>query len=165
VYSSSSVASEPLYPHAEGTFELGNPGDDTAALLGESFELVKRGLPSAYHSLAASMAGLRVRISVSSKAFEVGVENAALFVSTATSASSTALIETDAGTILNVLDAQVTLHTAVTTGALRVTAALEHLAVLHEALLTYTHAAVRCAGFAEVLVRFRALHCSGDHST
>jgi hypothetical protein len=154
------VASQPPQPHAEG-----NPSEDTAALLRESFELLKRGLPSAYRSLAASMVGLRVRISVSSEAFEVGVENSVLLVSTATSASSTALIETDARTILSVLDAQVTLHAAVLSGALRVTAALEHLAALHEALLTYTHAAVRCAGFAEVLVRFRALCPLGEHSS
>jgi hypothetical protein len=162
VYSSSFVARELQRPLAEGAPVLSARGDNTAALLWESFGLVQRGLPSAYRSLAASMTGLRVRISVTSEAFVVGVEDLVLFVAAATSEASTARIETDAQTILNVLDARVSLHDAVLTGALRVTAALEHLAALHEALLTYTHAAVRCPGFAELLVRFKTLHHSGE---
>ncbi len=136
----------------------------TAELLGTSFELIRNALPDAYRTFLSRMDAFRVRITVGPEVFEVWAEGGTIQVASETSRAVDAAIAANPQTILDVLAADQTLHGALLNGELRVVATLERLMALHEALLAYTHAAVRCAGFSELLGRFRALHRPGEAS-
>lgn len=58
-------------------------------------------------------------------------------------------------TILDVIDARLTLYEAVLTDAILLQGAVENLAAFHEGLLTYVQGAARCPSFPALLDRFR----------
>ena len=58
-------------------------------------------------------------------------------------------------TILDIIDARLTLHEAVLTDAILLQGAVGDLAAFHDGLLTYVRGAVRCPSFPALLDRFR----------
>ncbi len=58
-------------------------------------------------------------------------------------------------TMLDVIDARLTLAEAVLADAIRLQGNVDDLAVFHEGLLTYVRGAVRCPSFPRLLDRFR----------
>lgn len=64
-------------------------------------------------------------------------------------------LRTGRGTMLDVIDARLTLNEAVRTDALVLQGDVDDLKLAHEGLLTYVCGAVRCPSFPRLLERFR----------
>jgi hypothetical protein len=100
-----------------------------------------------------------VRITVDEESIDVRVDRGSLEAEPASEIVADASIVTGSQTISDVLAARVSLRDAVLSGKLHVKAELSSVSTLHEGLLVYTHAAVRCPGFLLLLARFE------DHRT
>jgi len=107
--------------------------------------------------LVAALARRVIRVEVDAESIDVSVREADVVVEQASRAACDTRISTTARTILDVLEARASLRAAVLDGRLRVIAELASVESLHEALLSYTHAAVRCPGFPSILARFQRL--------
>jgi hypothetical protein len=126
-----------------------------AGLLLESFAVIRAELSPAFGLLLTALARQTIRIEVDDEMLEVRVDGDELCVASTVFGSPSARVATELATILDVLDARVSLRDAVLENRLRVVAELASVEVLHEALLLYTHAAVRCPSFPELLERLR----------
>ena len=126
-------------------------------LLAESFRVLAAELPAAWERFCAALDGLAVEIAVDGERFTVRFVFRAATITTETSRPAEARIETTKATILDVLDARLSLHDAVMREALQLIAPLALLGPLHQGILAYVHGGVRCPSFPSLLRRFRAL--------
>jgi hypothetical protein len=134
--------------------------ETVARLLAESFSIIARELPAAGRGLALALTERRIRIEIGAELLDVSVGDGVLQVSAAvrgTGPSPDAFVSAGVATILDVLDARTNLRDAVLEGQLRVIAELANVQVLYDALLQYTHAAVRCPSIALLLGRLRQI--------
>lgn len=69
--------------------------------------------------------------------------------------TTNARLITSRGTILDVLDARLTLEEAVQTNAIQLQGHVDDLTAFHDGLLMYVRGAVRCPSFPPLLERFR----------
>jgi hypothetical protein len=128
-------------------------------LLNESLSVLQREQPASYGRLCESLAGLRIEICVDdermSVAFEPGGHRVAGQIAAPEPAAG-ARFTASRGAVLDVLDGRISLAAAVLTSRLEAYAPLRRLLELHDALLLYVNAAVRCRSFPALLDRFRA---------
>lgn len=125
-----------------------------AALLAESFEVLRREQPEAYARMCERLEGLSVSLEVEAECFAAGFSSEGARV-LPVSGHEVARVSTRLPTILDVLDDRCSLTEAVLTDAVEVVGPLELLLRLHEGLLLYVQGAVRCPGFAPLLKRLR----------
>jgi hypothetical protein len=128
-------------------------------LLSDSFGVIGRELPLGLAALTEVLSEKVVRITVDEESIDVRVDRGSLEAEPASEIVADASIVTGSQTISDVLAARVSLRDAVLSGKLHVKAELSSVSTLHEGLLVYTHAAVRCPGFLLLLARFE------DHRT
>jgi hypothetical protein len=134
--------------------------ETVAGLLAESFSIIARELPVGCQELTRALTERRIRIEVDAELLDVSVSDSVLQVSAAmrgTGPAPDAFVSASVPTILDVLDARTNLRDAVLEGRLRVVAELSNVQILYDALLQYTHAAVRCPSVAALLGRLRLL--------
>ena len=125
-----------------------------AALLAESFEVLRREQPEAYGRMCERLDGLAVSLEVEAERFAAVFSAQRAHVSAATGAE-VARVTTRRRTVLDVLDDRQSLTEAVLTDAVEVVGPLDTLLRLHEGLVVYVQGAVRCPGFASLLRRLR----------
>jgi hypothetical protein len=140
--------------------------------VGTSLELLRRQHPPAYAVLCSSMAGRRARLSISGESLalvfsaeHIAVERlvperieagpAAADVPHAAGEPELCLT-TDWATILDLVDAQLSITDAVVCGQFDLRGEGRELARFYDALLTYLRGAVRCPSFPGLLDRLRA---------
>jgi len=120
---------------------------------------LKREHLASYARLCEKLASLRIEIRIDGEcliaAFEPGGHRVA-GESTAAQTAAGARFRASRDAVLDVLDGRINLAEAVMTGRLEAYAPLAHLLELHDALLLYVNAAVRCPSFPALLDRFRA---------
>jgi len=131
-----------------------------AGLLDESLSVLQREQPASYARLCEKLASLRIEIRIDGEcliaAFEPGGHRVAGESTAAQTAAAGARFRASRDAVLDVLDGRINLAEAVMTGRLEAYAPLAHLLELHDALLLYVNAAVRCPSFPALLDRFRA---------
>jgi hypothetical protein len=125
-------------------------------LLAESFGVLAAELPAAWLRFCAALNGRAVELDVDGERFVVRFASGTVSIE-APAGDADARIATTRQTILDVLDARVTLREAVWRDLLQVTAPLTVMEPLHEAILAYVHGGVRCPSFPALLKRFRIL--------
>jgi hypothetical protein len=145
--------------------------------VGTSLELLRRQHPPAYAVLCSSMAGRRARLSISGESLalvfsaeHIAVERLVLerLVPERLEAGPAAAdvphaagepelcLTTDWATILDLVDAQLSITDAVVCGQFDLRGEGRELARFYDALLTYLRGAVRCPSFPGLLDRLRA---------
>lgn len=127
----------------------------TRQLLGESFAVLARELPAAWLRFCARLEGRVVELHVDGERFAVRFAPGAAAIEEASDVAD-ARIATTRRTILDVLDARLTLRDAVLRDLLQVVAPLPMMESLHEGILAYVHGGVRCPSFPFLLKRFRS---------
>jgi hypothetical protein len=125
-------------------------------LLTESFGVMALELPAAWIRFCASLQGRIVELAVDDERFTVHFAVGTAVVH-GLSDSADAHTRTTRRTILDVLDARLSLRDAVMGDLLQVVAPLQMMDQLHTGILAYVHGAVRCPSFPSLLTRFRAL--------
>jgi hypothetical protein len=129
-------------------------------LLDESLSVLQREQPASYARLCETLAGLHIEIGVDGEwmiaGFEPGGHRVAATIAAAGTAAAGARFRASRTAVLDVLDGRLTLAEAVLSGRLEAYAPLARLLELHDALLLYVNAAVRCPSFPALLDRFRA---------
>lgn len=138
---------------------LAGPRGPIAAIVGESFELLARAAPDAYARVLGLLRGSELVLRLDDEPLHLRFTDRVELreAQPGSSDPSCPRIECRVATILAVVDAELTLAAAIEADALRALADLDTLALLHEGLLAYVHGAVRCPGFAALLVRLRQL--------
>lgn len=129
-------------------------------LLAESFAVLALELPAAWARFCRSLEGRWIELNVDEERFAVRFTPGRADVGRAGDASDAApdaIIATSRRTILDVLDARLTLREAVLGDRLQVVAPLSMMEPLHEGILAYVHGGVRCPSFPFLLTRFRRL--------
>lgn len=135
----------------------GAPSPSVAALLAESFRVLGVEAPAAYADLRQTLSARTIRIELDTEAMEVKLVDGELGVVRERGETHEALVGVGVTTILDVLEARASLRDAVLDGRLRVVASLAQVEALHDALSSYTHAAVRCPSFPGLFARFKSL--------
>jgi hypothetical protein len=129
-------------------------------LLDESLSVLLREQPASYARLCDALAAIRIEICVDGERMIVGFESGGHQVTGQSAAAPSAAVgarfRAGRGAVLDVLDGRLTLAEAVLNGRLEAYAPLGRLLELHDALLLYVNAAVRCRSFPALLDRFRA---------
>jgi hypothetical protein len=130
-----------------------------AGLLDESLSVLQREQPASYARLCEALAGFRIEIRVDDEWMIVAFEPDGHRVEgeiAAAEAAAGARFTASRGAVLDVLDGRISLAEALLAGRLEAYAPLRCLLELHDALLLYVNAAVRCRSFSALLDRFRA---------
>lgn len=147
-------------PHGE-VEPAGPPRLDPAAsgplarLVGESFELLARERPDAHARMLALLRGHALVLVLDDEAMLLRFGDAVSLAAAGPESAGLPRIECRVATILAVVDAKLSLASALEADLLRARADLDSLATLHEGLLAYVHGAVRCPGFPALLTRLR----------
>ena len=110
--------------------------------------------PTAYFLMCGQLAPRRVRLAIEGESVTVAFEPSAVHVLSETK-ESTAEVVTSRQTILDVLDARLTLAEAVLSDAIVLKGHISDLTAFHDGLMTYVRGAVRSPSFARLLDRFR----------
>jgi hypothetical protein len=144
------------------------PDACVAGLLDESLEVLQREQPASYARLCEALATLRIEIGVDGEwmiaGFESGSHRVAAQSAAAQTAPASARFRASRGAVLDVLDGRISLAEAVLAGRLEAYAPLARLLELHDALVLYVNAAVRCPSFPALLDRFRAGAAAAERS-
>jgi len=144
------------------------PDVGVAGLLDESLSVLRREQPASYARLCEALASLRIEIHVDGERmvaeFEPGGHQVAGASAAVPTAAAAARFRASRGAVLDVLDGRISLAEAVLTGRLEAYAPLPRLLELHDALLLYVNAAVRCPSFPALLDRFRACSAAAERS-
>jgi hypothetical protein len=129
----------------------------TRALLGESFEVLAREMPTAWDRMCKILEGCAVILHIEDEHFSVRFSGRSTKLTSALDESPDATVETTIDTIVAVLDAELSLHEALMGDRLRVKASLPLILRLYDAIITYVHGGVRCASFPPIFDRFRRM--------
>jgi hypothetical protein len=136
-----------------------------AGLLDESLSVLQREQPASYARLCEALASLHIEIHVDGECMIAGFEPGGHRIAESAVAPTTAAdarFRASRGAVLDVLDDRISLAEAVQTGRLEAYAPLVRLLELHDALLLYVNAAVRCPSFPALLDRFRAAAAAAE---
>lgn len=127
-----------------------------------AFSILDVELPEMHRRLATTLAGVVVGLEIDGEQMTVsfrgasGADPPVVLVRSGFDASLDARIATDAGTILRVVDGELTLIEAVDQGAVRARAELGVLQELLAGLGVFVHGGVRCPTFPALLESFRS---------
>ena len=129
-----------------------------AALLAQSFALLARERPNAWARFCDRLGTRVVSITLANERFVVVPHDDELRVATEPEPELVPTVELhcDGPTILAVLDDELDLASAVRHDRVAVRGPLDAVAAVHDALVAYVHAGVRCPGFSRLLSEFRA---------
>lgn len=133
------------------------PSRAFATYLGESLDQIERGAPEVYALVARRLGARVVHIVVGGEALGVRVEGARLLLDLATEGDRAAAIEarTERADIVALVDGEVTLEEAVTTGRVELWGSVEDLLAGLDALGGYLNGAARCPELGGLMEAFR----------
>ncbi len=125
----------------------------------ESLRLLRAECPDAYFLMCGQLAPRCVLLRIEGEAVLLGFDPAGVHVLAARHAGAAHLpaveLTTTRQTILDVIDARLTLAEAVLSDAILLKGHVDDLAIFHEGLITYLRGAVRCPSFPPLLDSFR----------
>jgi hypothetical protein len=130
------------------------PEFSLAWFIATSLEALHAECPAAYALLCAQLAPRRARLTVDGETVMLTFEAGAVRVLTRARNPAVQLVTTRR-TILDVIDARLTLQEAVLAEAILLKGRPNDLAAFHEGLIMYVRGAVRCPAFPPLLDRFR----------
>jgi hypothetical protein len=133
---------------------------DFGTFLERSLALLAVEHPSGYRRLCDGMAGHAVQFVVDGRAVAVRFEPGRARVSRAPDARATTFARLDRATLLDLVDAVVSLPDAILTDRFHLRADLDDVVRFHDAFLVYLRGALRCPGFPALLHAYRAAHPS-----
>jgi hypothetical protein len=120
----------------------------------QSFLILQGEFPQAYFLLCAQLAGREVLLVVGGEPVSLAFDiQRARFLDHPSDPD--VRLETSHGVILAVIDAQLTLESAVLNGDILLQGTTQDLSLFHEGLLTYIRGGVRCPSFPLLLEQFR----------
>ena len=125
-----------------------------ARFIGISLETLLNEFPTAYLLLCTQLASCSVLLVIDGEAVALAFDPSGAHVMPQLR-NPTIQLHTNRQTILDVIDAHLTLYEAVLVDAILLQGDTEDLAAFHEGLLTYVRGAVRCPSFPALLDRFR----------
>ncbi len=128
--------------------------DSIPALIDASLTTLRRECPHAYHLLCTLLAPREVAVQIEGETAALNFDVGAIRV-TRQPRDPGVWFRTTRQTILDLLDAQLTLVEAVLSGMLVLQGDTDDLALFHEGFLTYLRGGVRCPSFPALLDRFR----------
>jgi hypothetical protein len=144
-----------------------------ATFIGASLETLSNEFSTAYHLLYTQLASRSVLLVIDDEAVVLAFDREGAHVLPELG-NPTIRLQTSRQTILDVIDARLTLLEAVLEDSIVLQGDTESLAAFHEGLLTYIQGAIRCPSFPALLDHFRyastqLLHCdvelSHDHES
>jgi len=110
--------------------------------------------PTAYFLMCGQLASRRVRLVIEGESVTLAFDPSGVHVLPEAKESAAELV-TSRQTILDVLDARLTLAEAVLSDAIVLKGHVNDLTAFHDGLMTYVRGAVRSPSFARLLDRFR----------
>ncbi len=132
----------------------------TTRFVTRSLQILQREMPVAYYLLCGMLAPRELLLVIDGEQIALSFTLADARVLPAPG-QPVITLQTDRLTILDVIDARLTLKEAVTNDAIVLQGAVDELALFHEALLTYIRGGVRCPSFPHQLALFRQ---ASEHS-
>jgi ubiquinone biosynthesis protein UbiJ len=127
---------------------------DTRTFIETSLRTLRREFPAAYDLLCAQLTPLEIHLLIEDESIPLRFRFDQAIILLAPEQPD-AELRTTRQTILDVIDARLTLDEAILTDAIRLQGEVEVLQRFHDALITYVSGAVRCPSFPELLTRFR----------
>jgi hypothetical protein len=124
------------------------------AFVEASLTSLREEFPQAYYLMCRKLAGRTVLLSIDGEEIPLAFETRTARVA-AKLARADVRVRTSRESILDVLDARLSLQGAVESGGLELWGTTEDLELFHEALLIYVEGAVRCPSFPTLLDRYR----------
>ena len=125
-----------------------------AAFIETSLEALQREFPSAYYRMCACITGRSVSLTIDQEPVTIVFEGGAVRLVAPLKEVNVSL-STSRQTILDVIDAKLTLQEAVDREAILLQGTVEDLAAFDDGLQMYVRGAVRCPSFPGLLDRFR----------
>jgi hypothetical protein len=122
--------------------------------IGASLVALRQECPTAYFLMCGQLAPRRVRLMIDGESVTLAFDPSGARV-LPVAQNPTAELVTSRRTILDVLDARLTLAEAVLSDAIVLKGRVDDLAAFHDGLMTYVRGAVRCPTFPRLLDRFR----------
>lgn len=127
--------------------------------IGTSLELLRREYPPAYALLCSNMAGRSAQLTISGEPLWLSFTAHGITVAPGNAAGEPALrLTTDWDTILDLVDARLSMIDAVLCGRFDLHGEGRELARFYDATLTYLRGGIRCPSFPALLDRLRATH-------
>jgi hypothetical protein len=127
---------------------------DTSAFIETSLITLRREYPAAYFLLCRQLVSLEVHLLIEDESIPLRFAPDQAILLPAPEQPD-AELRTTRQTILDVIDARLTLDEAIMSDAIHLQGEVEVLRRFHDALITYVSGAVRCPSFPELLTRFR----------
>jgi hypothetical protein len=127
----------------------------TRAFVQTSLATLREEFPEAYYLMCRKLAGLAVALFIDGEEIPIVFEPRSARVVHDPPSPPDVRARTTRRTILDVLDARLSLQGAVDSGALELWGPIEDLEAFHAALLLYVQGAVRSPSFPGLLDRFR----------
>ena len=122
--------------------------------IGASLVALRQECPTAYFLMCSQLAPRRVRLMIDGESVTLAFDPSGAHV-LPVAQNPTAELVTSRRTILDVLDARLTLAEAVLSDAIVLKGCVDDLTAFHDGLMTYVRGAVRCPTFPRLLDRFR----------
>ncbi|HZZ45471.1 MAG TPA: SCP2 sterol-binding domain-containing protein [Pseudonocardia sp.] len=132
--------------------------DTVAELFRRSLRHLESEVPASYRHLVSALGPLVVEVAVDdgdNDVFTLRADHAGLTVRDGPAASAGARVSTSRATILDVLDAELSLVEAVESGRLEVRGSLDDVLRAHDTLIAYAHASVRAPSVPALLSALR----------
>ena len=119
-----------------------------------SLQALRAECPGAFGLLCVQLAPRRVRLTIEGEKVTLAFDSSQVRV-LARARNATVQLETTRQTILDVIDARLTLEEAVLADLILLKGRTEDLSAFHAGLVTYVRGGVRCPSFPRLLDRFR----------
>jgi len=128
---------------------------DFGVFLERSLALLAEEHPRSHRRLCDHMAGCTVQFEVDGRAVAVRFEPGRAWLSRARDARATTFARLDRATLLDLVDAVVSLPDAILADRFHLRADLDDVVRFHDALIVYLRGALRCPGFPALLRAYR----------
>jgi len=137
-----------------------------ARFIGSSLETLSNELSTAYHLLCTQLASRSVLLVIDGETVALAFDHSGAHLLPELH-NPTVQLHASRRTILDVIDARLTLYEAVLADSIVLEGNIDDLVAFHDGLLTYIQGAVRCPSFPALLDHFRYIssplpHCEDE---
>ena len=133
-----------------------------ARFIGSSLETLRNELSTAYHLLCTQLASRSVLLVIDGETVALAFNDSEASV-LAELHNPTVQLHASRRTLLDVIDARLTLYEAVLSDSIVLEGNADDLVAFHDGLLTYVQGAIRCPSFPALLDHFRYASTSPPH--
>jgi hypothetical protein len=134
-----------------------------ARFIVSSLETLSNEFSTAYQLLCTQLASRSVLLVIDSETVALAFDHSGAYL---VSELHSPMVQLHASrrTLLDVIDARLTLYEAVLADSIMLEGSIDDLAVFHDGLVTYIQGAIRCPSFPALLDQFRYASTSFPHS-